>query len=242
MDHIFLRCPYFLNMSCTKLDVICTFYLPAMAIRFLTNRFIGSYSPHSPTSTVSRKIQVPASSGPARNNKSNKNSSHSDLIPAQIRDVASSESDSRLRSSLSWCDAAVVLVTRDDPLSLGYAEHVFELASGVNRLKPVYLVSNKEDLEPVEKRVSLEACQELALKYKTGFAEISVMRSPTGCRFLLGKLLRDLELVQTGSGKELQVSLETKKVWNKVCDVIVANWCLTPPISSQDKKAKPENV
>ena len=241
MDHIFLRCPYFLNMSCTKLDVICTFYLPAMAIRFLTNRFIGSYSSHSPTSTVSRKIQVPASSGPARNNnKSNKNSSHSDLIPAQIRDVASSESDSRLRSSLSWCDAAVVLVTRDDPLSLGYAEHVFELASGVNRLKPVYLVSNKEDLEPVEKRVSLEACQELALKYKTGLAEISVMRSPVGCRFLLGNLLRALELVKTGLSKELKVSLETKKVWSKFCDVVVANWCLTAPVSAP--KSKPEKV
>lgn len=108
---------------------ITTSIFSALTVRLLTNRFITTYEPNSPTMTSTKRQSVDAGASLG----------FQDLV-LMVRDVSPLDQD--LKSHLAWGKVHIVLCARNDARSLEYAKRVVDLHSK-GSFGPLILVANK---------------------------------------------------------------------------------------------------
>jgi len=125
----------------------------ALAVRFLTRRFIGEYE-HSPELVYSKRVELDGQT------------------------VALEVHDTHCQSpGLSPRHLLLVIYSITDRSSLSAASSILRSCFPIADTRQVMLVGNKQDLEHL-REVELHEGEALASQYKIAFSEVSVAESP----------------------------------------------------------------
>ncbi|XP_057313713.1 ras-related and estrogen-regulated growth inhibitor-like protein [Hydractinia symbiolongicarpus] len=165
----------------------------ALAVRFLTRRFIGEYDSHKDT-TITRSIEIADRA-----------------INLHLRDTTGTDWMKSATNVVNWSSALIIVYSITDRGSFLVANHILEI---IHKLKPLnsgctLLLGNKNDLKHL-RQVEKKEAKRLALDFGVRFIECSASESYDEIHSSFTRLILEALLVQNAKRLSFESSEDEK--------------------------------